>query len=214
MGLLQDRDRKTVEKEFAKLQDPVKLINFTQETECQFCQHTRELMEEVASLSDKLSVEVYDFVKDKDKTIQYNIDKIPATVIEGKKDYGIRFFGIPSGYEFTTLMEDIISVSTGESGLSEKSKSLVQTIITPIHIQVFVTPTCPYCPSAVSLAHKLALESNAIRGDMVEAMEFPQLAMKYAVMGVPKIVINEDVEFEGALPEDMYVAQLMAAVKS
>ena len=141
MGLLQERDRKAVEKEFAKLQDPVKLINFTQETECQFCQQTRELMEEVASLSDKLSVEVYDFVKDKDKALQYNIDKIPATVIEGKKDYGIRFFGIPSGYEFTTLMEDIISVSTGESGLSEKSKSLTQTIVTPIHIQVFVTPT-------------------------------------------------------------------------
>jgi glutaredoxin-like protein len=141
MGLLQERDRKAVEKEFAKLQDPVKLINFTQEMECQFCQQTRELMEEVASLSDKLSVEVYDFVKDKDNAIQYNIDKIPATVIKGKKDYGIRFFGIPSGYEFTTLMEDIISVSIGESGLSEKSKSLVQTIVTPIHIQVFVTPT-------------------------------------------------------------------------
>ena len=141
MGLLQERDRKTVEKEFAKLQDPVKLINFTQETECQFCQHTRELVEEVASLSDKLSVEVYDFVKDKDKALQYNIDKIPATVIEGKKDYGIRFFGIPSGYEFTTLMEDIIHVSTDESGLSEKTKSLVQAISTPIHIQVFVTPT-------------------------------------------------------------------------
>ena len=141
MGLLQERDRKTVEKEFEKLQEPVKLINFTQEMECQFCQQTRELMEEVASLSDKLSVEVYDFVKDKDKAIQYNIDKIPATVIEGKKDYGIRFFGIPSGYEFTTLMEDIISVSTCESGLSEKSKSLIQTIVTSIHIQVFITPT-------------------------------------------------------------------------
>jgi len=141
MGLLQDRDKKAVEKEFAKLQDPVKLINFTQETECQFCQQTRELVEEVALLSDNLSVEVYDFVKDKEKALQYKIDKIPAVVVEGKKDYGIRFFGIPSGYEFTTLMEDIVNVSTGESGLSEKTKTLVQTINTPIHIQVFVTPT-------------------------------------------------------------------------
>jgi glutaredoxin-like protein len=141
MGLLQARDKKVVETEFAKLQEPVKLITFTQEMECQFCQQTRELMEELASLSDKLSVEVYDFVKDKQKALQYNIDKIPAVVVEGKKDYGIRFFGIPSGYEFTTLVEDIINVSIDESGLSEKSKSLVQKIITPIHIQVFVTPT-------------------------------------------------------------------------
>lgn len=141
MGLLQARDRKTVEREFEKLQDPVKLIMFTQEIECQFCQHTRELMEEVAALSDKLSVEVYDFVKDKAKALQYQIDKIPATVIEGAKDYGIRLFGIPSGYEFMTLMEDILMVSTGETGLSQKTLSLVESIVTPLHIQAFVTPT-------------------------------------------------------------------------
>ena len=80
--------------------------------------------------------------------------------------------------------------------------------------QFTTTTGWPYCPGAVSLAHKLALESDAIRGDMVEAMEFPQLAMKYGVMGVPKTVINEDVEFEGALPEEMFVAHLMTAVKT
>jgi glutaredoxin-like protein len=141
MGLLQPRDRKVVEREFKKLQEPVKLVMFTQELECQFCQHTRELMEEVASLSDKVSVEVFDFVKDKEQALKYQIDKIPATVVEGAKDYGIRLFGIPSGYEFSTLMEDILMVSTGEAGLSAKTLSLVESIMTPIHIQAFVTPT-------------------------------------------------------------------------
>ena len=141
MGLLQARDRKAVEREFEKLQSLVNLVMFTQEIECQFCQHTRELMEEVASLSEKVNVTIYDFVKDKDKALQYQIDKIPATVVEGDKDYGIRFFGIPSGYEFTSLLESILMVSSGESGLSEKTKSLVQVINTPIHIQAFVTPT-------------------------------------------------------------------------
>jgi glutaredoxin-like protein len=141
MGLLKKRDKKAVAKEFEKLRDPVKLIYFTQEMECQFCEQTRELLEEVAELSDKLHLEVYDFVKQKDKALQYQIDKIPATVVEGKQDYGIRFFGVPSGYEFSTLMESIIDVSTGESGLSEKTKSLLKPINTPIHIQVFVTPT-------------------------------------------------------------------------
>ena len=214
MGLLKKRDKKAVEKQFTKLQDPVKLVYFTQEMECQFCSQTRELLEEVAELSDKLSVEIYDFVNDKEKALHYNIDKIPAVVVEGEKDYGIRYFGIPSGYEFATLLESIIDVSTGESGLSEKTKTLVQTINTPIHIQVFVTPTCPYCPGAVSLAHKLALESDAIRGDMVEAIEFPQLSARYGVMGVPKVVINEDIEFEGALPEEQFVSHLMSALTS
>ena len=141
MGILKKRDKKAVEKEFAKLQDPVKLVYFTQEMECQYCEQTRELLQEVADLSDKLSVEVYDFVKDKEKALQYGIDKIPATIIEGKKDHGIRFFGVPSGYEFSTLLGSILEVSTSESGLSKKTKSLVRSINTPIHIQVFVTPT-------------------------------------------------------------------------
>ena len=117
MGFLQARDQKAVEQTFTKLRDPVKLLVFTQEFECQFCQHTRELLQEVATLSDKLEVEVYDFVNDKDKALQFQIDKIPATVVMGKQDYGIRFFGIPSGYEFATLLEDILMVSTGDSGL-------------------------------------------------------------------------------------------------
>lgn len=141
MSILKKRDQKAIEKEFEKLVEPVKIVYFTQEMECQFCEQTHELLQEVAELSDKLSLEVYDFVKDKDKALQYRIDKIPATVIEGKKDHGIRFFGVPSGYEFSTLLGSIIEVSTGESGLSEKTKSLIAKIHTPVHIQVFVTPT-------------------------------------------------------------------------
>ena len=141
MAILKNRDKKAVEKQFAKLQEPVKLIYFTQEIECQYCEQTRELLQEVAELSDKLSLTVYDFVKDKEKALHYNIDKIPATIVEGKKDHGIRFFGVPSGYEFATLLESIIDVSIGESGLSEKTKTLLKPINTPIHIQVFVTPT-------------------------------------------------------------------------
>ncbi len=141
MAILKKRDQKAIAKEFEKLVEPVKIVYFTQEMECQFCEQTHELLQEVTELSDKLSLEVHDFVKDKDKALQYRIDKIPATIIEGKKDHGIRFFGVPSGYEFSTLLGSMIEVSTGESGLSEKTKSLIAKINTPVHIQVFVTPT-------------------------------------------------------------------------
>ncbi len=141
MGVLKKRDKKAIEKEFAQLNNPVKLVYFTQEMECQFCEQTHELLEEVCELSDKLSFTVYDFVQEKEKALQYGIDKIPATVVEGEKDYGIRFFGVPSGYEFATLMQSMIMVSTGESGLSENTKEQINTINTPVHIQVFVTPT-------------------------------------------------------------------------
>ncbi|MCK5119172.1 MAG: thioredoxin family protein, partial [Candidatus Latescibacteria bacterium] len=107
MSLLKEKDREQVQKTFGKLTGNVRLVMFTQEIECPYCRETRELMQEIASLSDKIIAEVYDFVSDKEKVEQYGIDKIPAIVVEGEKDYGIRFYGIPGGYEFTSLMEDI-----------------------------------------------------------------------------------------------------------
>ena len=141
MAILKKRDKKAIEKEFTNLQDPVKLVYFTQEMECQFCEQTHELLAEVSELSEKLTLEVYDFVKDKEKTLQYGIDKIPATIVEGEKDYGIRFFGVPSGYEFSTLLSSIQEVSSNESDLSSRTKDLLKGIHTPMHIQVFITPT-------------------------------------------------------------------------
>jgi glutaredoxin-like protein len=131
---------------------------------------------------------------------------------EQSRDYGIRYFGIPSGYEFSSLIEDIMMVSSGQSGLSAATKEVLANLEKPVHLQVFVTPTCPYCPQAVLLAHKLAFESDKVKADMVEAIEFPHLSMKYQVQGVPRTVINETVHQEGAAPEAMLLAKLKEAV--
>jgi len=141
MPLLNDSIRSEVQKRFKELKDPVKIINFTQEMECQFCAETRGLMEEIASLSDKLSFEVYNFVTDKGEAQKYKIDKIPATVVTGDRDYGIRFYGIPSGYEFVSILESIVMVSKRESGLSAETKKRLAAIKKPLHLEVFVTPT-------------------------------------------------------------------------
>jgi glutaredoxin-like protein len=222
--LISSKDAETLRQEFAAhLVNAVKVMMFTQSIECQFCHETRQIVEEIAALSDKVTVEVHDFVTDKAIADLYGIDKIPAIAIlrvedgaEGQgpqdKDYGIRFYGIPSGYEFTSIIEDIIDVSKGESGLQPKSKEAVKGITEPVHFQVFVTPTCPYCPQAVRLAHKFAIESDLIRADMVEAIEFPHLANKYSVYGVPRTVINDKVHQEGAVPEPMMLAKLLEAV--
>ncbi|MCK5526205.1 MAG: thioredoxin family protein [Candidatus Latescibacteria bacterium] len=213
MSLLKEKDREQVRKTFGKLTGNVRLVMFTQEIECPYCRETRELMQEIASLSDKIIAEVYDFVSDKEKVEQYGIDKIPAIVVEGEKDYGIRFYGIPGGYEFTSLMEDILDVSAGRSGLSSATQASLAKLDTSVHIQVFVTLTCPYCPAAVRLAHRLAIERDAVRADMVETAEFPHLAHQYNVFSVPKVVINEETEFEGALPEAEFVAKVLEATR-
>ena len=216
MALLKDQDHEHLLKEFEALKDPVKIMVFTQENECQYCAETRQIAEEVAGLSDKISVEVFDFVADQEVAEHYNVDKIPATVImrggDNPKDFGIRYFGIPSGYEFSSIIEDIMMVSQGDSGLSDETKNMLKELTDPLHLQVFVTPTCPYCPGAVRLAHQLAMESDLVKGDMVEAIEFPHLSQKYHVQGVPRTVINESTHMEGMAPEHMLMEKVKEAL--
>lgn len=214
MALLGPKEQEFVREFFKALVNPVKLLVFTQEFECQFCKETHALVEELAALSDLVEAEVWNFVTDREKADAYGVDKIPAIVVLGPedKDYGIRFFGIPSGYEFPSLLETIVAVSKGESGLSEESKKRLAELTQPVDIKVFITPTCPYCPMAVQLAHKMAIESDLIRSAMIEAIEFPNLANKYSVQGVPRTVINDTFAVEGAVPEAALVPAIVDAV--
>lgn len=211
---LKDEDRKYIKEHLSAMTDKVKIIHFTQSIECSYCRETRQLLEELVLLSDKLSLEVYNYQLDKDEVSKYKIDKIPATVLidENGSDPGIRFFGIPSGYEFMSVIEDIIDISNKNHGFSDDMLAEIQKIKQPVHIQVFVTPTCPYCPRAVRIAHRLALANKNITGDMIEATEFPHLAQKYRVQGVPRSVINETAYLEGAVPEQMFLDKITEAI--
>jgi glutaredoxin-like protein len=215
MGMISDKDRKAVGDRLSKLSGAVKLVMFTQEMECQFCKETRELVEEVATLSDKISVEIRDFVKQEAEAKKLGIDKIPAIGVfgEGYKDYGIRFYGVPAGYEFMSLLESIEIVSKGESGLSTAGKEKIKGLNKPVHLQVFVTPTCPYCPRAVVQAFRMAVESANVTASMVEATEFPHLANKYQVSGVPHTVIGDSSQpMIGAYPEAAALDMILNAV--
>ena len=118
MALLQDKDKKAIKKELSSLTGPVKLINFTQELECQYCRETTLIMQEISGLSDKLSAEVYNFITDKEATEKYKVDKIPATIFANGEDRGLRFYGVPSGYEFITVLETVKMISKDNSGLT------------------------------------------------------------------------------------------------
>jgi len=215
MSLIPDEHKEHLRTELnEKMDKPVKILVFTQELECHFCKETRQIAQELADLSDKITVQVYDFVADYDKAKEYGIDKVPALAIVGEKDHGIRFYGFPFGYEFQTFTESVINVSRGKTDLSDKTREALKEIKTPVHIQVFVTLTCPHCPAAAAMAQKFAVESDFVRTDLIDANEFTPLAVKYSVLGVPKVVINEKVEFVGVLPEDLFLEHLLLAATS
>ena len=142
MAILQPRDEEAVRKEFQRIAGPVKLVVFSQELVAQdLCRQNEQLIKEVAALSDRISVEVLNPVVDRERAAAYGIEDVPATVVEGARDYGVRFLGIPAGYEFSNLIDSIIAVSSGEASLMAETKSSLATLAGDVEIKVFSTPT-------------------------------------------------------------------------
>jgi alkyl hydroperoxide reductase subunit F len=195
---------------FKKLDKPVQLLLFTEPSACGACADQRRLLEELTGLSDKLSLQVHPL--DSGEALTYAIEKAPATVVRGEKDYGIRFFGLTGGYEFSSLIEAVELVSRGTPFVEPAISALGKTINRPTHIETMVTLSCPYCPNMVRLIHQLAFVNENIRADMVDAAEFPQLVSRYDVHGVPLTAVNGKRAFEGALEPDQAVLEILKIV--
>jgi len=141
MGFLSGQDEEIVRKEFERIGGPVKLTVFASELGAESNAQTVALVKEVAALSDKLSVSVFNPHIDRDEAAKYAVDVSPAVVVEGAQDYGIRFLGMPAGYEFSNLIDSIIAASNGETGLSAETKAALAELTDDVTIKVFATPT-------------------------------------------------------------------------
>ena len=214
MALLSDQDRAVVSGHLAAITTPVTILFFTQTIDApDTALIARQVLDEVVSLSDQISLEEVNFVLDRERAAQFGIDGIPAVaLLRGGEDTRIRFLGAPAGYEFMSLIDAVILAGTGESGLTPESKALVAAHVTkPMEMLVFVTPSCPHCPRAVTLAHRMAIESPLIRATCVEATEFLDLSQRYRVTGVPKTIVDGTIEMLGALPESVFVRTAVGA---
>jgi glutaredoxin-like protein len=150
MPLISEEDQIFLKDKFAK--DLVNMVNVTLFTqgesplsvpgpECAYCKDTRQLLEEISALSDMIGLDIQDFVADSDEAKRFGVDKIPAIIVEGTAGGRVRYFGIPAGYEFGSLIEDIVDASRGTTKLSPDTKAALQKLDKDVHIQVFVTPT-------------------------------------------------------------------------
>ena len=142
MPFLAEREQVAVRKEFERIAGPVKLVVFSQElVAADLCRQNEQLIREVAALSDQISVEMLNLAVDKERAEAYGIEQVPATVVEGARDYGVRFLGIPAGYEFSNLIDSIIAVSSGEAALTNDTKASLAALAGDVDIKVFSTPT-------------------------------------------------------------------------
>ncbi|MFW9908050.1 MAG: thioredoxin family protein [Candidatus Thorarchaeota archaeon] len=198
---------------FSALKDEVTAHLFVKNHDCLYCGDTADLINQVADLSEKVNVVKHTDEIGKGETAKMGVKVHPTIVLHGKGKYKVRFLGIPAGHEFGALIAGIVAVSTGSVPLEPDIIEDIKAIDKPLHIQVFTTPQCPYCPNMVRLAHYAAILNPNIEADMVEALEFQDLATKYQVFGVPKTIINETVHLEGAVPPEVFVERLYDAIE-
>ncbi|MFW6034658.1 MAG: protein disulfide oxidoreductase [Halothermotrichaceae bacterium] len=196
-----------------RLENNVNILFFTKKEDCEYCSDTQEILSEVTALDERINLEVH--LLGDDKAVEMGIDRAPATIFvdnEGN-DMNVHLYGIPSGYEFNTLIEDIVEISKGTVDLPEDVKEKLKGINKEVLLQVFVTPTCPYCPRAVRVAHQMAMINPKIKAEMVESVEFKDLAEEYNVSGVPKTIINKGkAEQVGAVPAEAVLDKIRETI--
>ncbi len=208
---IDDETKTQVMEVFEGLENDVTMHVFIEGKKCLYCHDVRDMMEQIADLSDKISVIIHEDTLEEGKAGELGVARVPATILHGADEYKIRFYGIAAGHEFGALIGSILDVSKGESQLPADIIEDIKAIDKPVHIQVFTTPQCPYCPAMVRLSNQAAILNPLIQSDMVESLEFRELTEKYEVFGVPKTIFNETVSIEGLTPPEIFIEKLFEA---
>lgn len=186
---------------FASVENPVTILHFLQNA-CENCAITSQLFAELDGISDKITIVSHNIDDNPELKDEYNVTNAPSYLILNKnnKPSGAVFYGVPAGHEFTTLITNIIDASHVEDLFQKELLEQIQAINKPIDIKVFVTVSCPHCPGAAINASRLAQLNSNIKASVYETQTFGEMADKYQVSGVPKIVINETEELLGNQP--------------
>lgn len=203
MSLLNQEIKDQLTNHFKAIKKPVNMHLFV--NDCDSCEDTKTLLEEVSELNENILLSVMDLASD--SAMSFGIDQAPVIMFTDEKgdDLRIRFKGIPAGHEFSAFITTLMEVGDGGEELPTDFVKRVAGIDKPVDIKVFVTLSCPHCSGAVTKAHKLALMNPNISAEMIECGAFPELADQYNVAGVPKIVINETNELIGNQPITVFL---------
>ncbi len=214
LKLISEEDAKIIKDFLKQMESEVKILLFSQRFKCTGCREAENLVDDLLEISDKLKVEKYISEDSKEVFHKYDIIYVPTfIVVSHKNPDGIRFLGVPLGYEFTSFLEDLVNASKPIPDLPQNIIDDLLSIERNVHLKVFVTLSCPYCPIAVKFAHAFAMVNPKIRAEMIDAALYPQLALKYSVSAVPKTVINDRFEVLGAIPPNLLLDKIKEAVK-
>jgi len=179
---------------------------------CQYCKPTGEMLQEIAGLSDLISLRTHSVEDKPEEQVAFGVERVPGIVLR-RGDTFVKYYGIPAGSEFPAFLECLVDLSRSESLLSAESVAALQLLTRDVTVQVFVTPTCPYCPAMMRLAYQMAMSSPRVKAETIEINEFPELAERYGVQVVPLTVIDSRIAVPGMVDEAQLVEQVTKAAQ-
>jgi thioredoxin reductase (NADPH) len=192
---------------FAKLPNDIPLYLFVGRMEDDvFAQACRQIVRAFRELTTKITLKEY--YLDNEMAAKWAVDSSPTLLLDPER-YNIRWLGAPMGEEARSFLEAMTLLGTGKSGMSDQSRTVIQRIDTPRHVQVFTSPTCPYCPQQVVNALRAAIERpDLISLDIVDIQCRPDLADQYGAHSVPQAFANDVLIGQGAQQEEVFMASL------
>jgi glutaredoxin-like protein len=214
MSLIREEDKKYLQEEFDNtLKREVKLLYFKKgNNESEYSKQTTELLEELVSLNDNLSL----VVENCDNTERMKSEELtlcPSIKVKSDRSGFINFYGTPAGHEFISLVEGIKDMGSDNLSLPDDVIKSLKDIEKTSEIKVFITHGCPYCPGAVRNVHQFSLVSEKIKGSMVDANFFGELSSRYGVSSVPHIIVNDKNSFVGNMPPNVFLDKIKEALE-
>ncbi|TDT72352.1 glutaredoxin-like protein [Hypnocyclicus thermotrophus] len=205
MSIFNDDIKSQLKNVLKDMENNVKIIFFGNEE--QISKDTEEIIKEVVELTDKLSLESYNFKSENDKATLYGIDKAPGFTLlkSDNSQTRMKFYGPPAGYEINSFIFSLLEASGKEQDMPENLINQIKSIDKKVNIKVFIGLSCPHCPGAVIAAHKLALLNENIDAEMIEANAFNELSTQFGISSVPRIFFNDDLDLLGAQPLEKFI---------
>lgn len=217
------REQEYIRERFAtELTGKVRIDYFTQRPsplfvpgreECVYCEDTRQMLEELAGLTDKIDLTVHELLEAREEAAKMGVDKVPGIVLRGSANRPVTFYGIPAGNEFPGFIDTIVEASNGKVELSKAASKQLRRLKNRVSLTVFVTPTCPHCPTVARAAYRLAMASPHLSATVVEISEFPRLAQQYGIRAVPTTLVDDRMMITGSINETGLLEQVLKAAE-
>jgi len=213
MQFFNEEATEQIKQKLSKMDKPVRFLLFVTEKDPKSTEVMESFLGEVSATNDKLSVEKIEVEKEKEKAKEFGIYAVPCFAVVAEENSKVLYYGMPLGHEFSTFLLDIVDISTGKPNIPGDLIKKVKEIDGPLHLQVFVSETCPHCPHAAKLAHDMAILNPKVQADVIDAAQFKPIAQAFRITSVPTTVVNKKIALRGAMPLDVLLHKIAESKK-